>query len=294
MFEKVKSKFGFYSASPLPTTKELTDHYSAQYYLNPTNSTYQQNYTQDELKHRKMRAELSLHAISKVIDSCEGKSLFEIGFGEGYILQAAHDRGMQIAGVDFTDAGLKTMHPELRSKVDVADAYAHIDTLIEKNETFDICVIQNVLEHVIDPSAMIERMKSILKPNGLAVINVPNDYSDLQMKALEQGHIEKEFWFGPIEHLHYFNTENLPDFVKSHDFTIMDAYGDFPIDLYLMHPGSNYIKNKENGKPAHNARITTDLLLAEKGIGAYHKFCQALSSVGIGRNICLIARKNGA
>lgn len=291
MYKKIKSPHGFYSASPLPSPEELKEHYSSKYYEAPKTSTYQVSYSAEELKHKKLRAELNIHAISKVSGSLANKTIFEIGFGEGFILQEAANQDMKVSGVDFTDSGLKSFHPDLLPKVYIRDAYSVVDDLIEKKEEFDVCVIQNVLEHVLDPDAMINRIKAILKTDGLLVVNVPNDYSALQLKAIETGIIDREFWFGPIEHLHYFNTENLPDFISYHGFNILDAYGDFPIDLFLMNTESNYIMDKSKGKSAHNARVTIDLLLAEKGLEAYHKFCQALSGVSIGRNICLIAQK---
>lgn len=291
MYKKIKSSEGYYSAQPLPTPADLTEHYSAKYYEAPQTSTYQINYSENELAQKKLRADLCIFAISEVLGNLSDKSLFEIGFGEGYILKSAANAGMEISGVDFTDSGLQTTHPELSQNVEVSDAYQHIDNLIVKNVHFDACVIQNVLEHVIDPILMIKKIKAILKPNGYVIINVPNDYSDLQLEALKTGLIDREFWFGPIEHLHYFNTENLPKFVESHGFEVCDAYGDFPVDFFLMNSHSNYVMDRRKGKEAHNARVTLDLLMAKKGLKAYHRFCQSLSGVGVGRNICLIAKK---
>jgi len=293
-YKKKKSSYGFYSATPLPTLEQLTEHYSDKYYEDPWNTTYQINYTQEEILHKKLRADLALFVIKKeLLGVLAGKTFVEIGFGEGFALKAAQEKGMHISGVDFTDSGLKMMNPDLLKYVAIEDAYAHIDKLIAQNMQFDACVIQNVLEHVIDPIEMIERIRAILKPNGIVVINVPNDYSDLQMKALETGAIDREFWFGPVEHLHYFNTDNLPKFIEAHGLSVKDMYGDFPIDFFLMNDHSNYVMDKTKGKQAHTARVTLDLLMANKGIEAYHQFCQALSAVGVGRNVCVVAQKSG-
>jgi hypothetical protein len=60
--------------------------------------------------------------------------------------------------------------------------------------------------------------------------------------------------------------------------------------MFLFHPGSNYVLRREQGKAAHQARLTLDLLLAERGLGPYHRFCQAMSGCGIGRNVTVILR----
>lgn len=290
-YTKKISDYGFVSADPLPTDQDLVDHYSSKYYNAPSTSTYQTGYTEDEIRQKKLRAELAIHSLEK---SCggkiAGKILFEVGYGEGFVLDAAKKAGMEIAGVDFTNAGLLRMNEHLAPLVAVENAYSHLDSLIEKGEKFDFCVIQNVLEHVIDPYKMLMSLKKILKDDGVLLINVPNDYSRLQKLAIDKKLIDREFWFGPVEHLHYFNTENLPSYVQSLGFDVLDTYGDFPIDIFLLNEHSNYVMDKSKGKASHNARIMMDLLMAENGIEPYHKFCQAMSGVGIGRNVCVVAR----
>lgn len=292
-YKKKQNGYGFYSANPLPTPQEVKDHYTDKYYEDPWNGTYQKQYSSDEISQKILRADLTVHAIKCALGELSGKSFYEVGYGEGFILRAAKNAGMVIDGVDFTDSGLKALNSDLSGDVYVGDAYTRIDSLIADHKTYDACVIQNVLEHVIDPDDMLDKINNLLNPDGVVLINVPNDYSALQMKALELGFIDREFWFGPIEHLHYFNTDNLPKFIETKEFDVVDMYGDFPIDFFLMNPNSNYIADKTKGKGAHNARIILDLLMAEKGMDAYHKFCQAMSGVGIGRNVCVIARKKG-
>lgn len=290
-YNRKLSPFGYISADPLPSEKELAEHYSSKYYDAPSTATYQLGYTDDELKQKKIRADLVIHAISQLYSNeVQGKTLFEVGYGEGFILDAAAKAGMDIDGVDFTDAGVLRMNPHLRDKVEAKNAYEHLEDLIQHNKKYDICVIQNVLEHVIDPDRMLNLLKSILKPGGHLLVNVPNDYSGLQKLALEKEFIDRDFWFGPVEHLHYFNTENLPPYIASKGFIVKDMFGDFPIDIFLLNQHANYVADRSKGKAAHNARIMLDLLMADKGMEAYHRFCQAMSGVGIGRNICVIAQ----
>lgn len=290
-YNRKKTEFGFISADPLPTEAELSEHYSSKYYNAPSTATYQTGYSQDELEQKKIRAELVVYSLSQLPDTLTGKTLFEVGCGEGFILDAAQKAGMIVEGVDFTDAGIMRMNPHLRDRMTAENAYEYLERTIASGRTFDACVIQNVLEHVIDPDRMLGLLKSILKPNGLLLVNVPNDYSALQELALQKGYIERDFWFGPVEHLHYFNTENLPPYIGSKGFIVRDMFGDFPIDIFLLNEHANYIADKSRGKAAHNARIMLDLLMSRHGMAAYHRFCQAMSGVGIGRNICVVAQK---
>jgi hypothetical protein len=137
------------------------------------------------------------------------------------------------------------------------------------------------------------QIRRLLKPGGVAVITVPNDFSRIQMKAEAQGLISRQFWVAPPQHLHYFNTDTLPPFMTAMGFVTLDAFADFPIEFFLYHPGSNYIEDPSAGKPAHKARVALDLLLAENGIGPLHGLCQAMTKCGIGRNVTVIARPAG-
>jgi hypothetical protein len=122
---------------------------------------------------------------------------------------------------------------------------------------------------------------------------VPNDYSRLQALLHDEGCIDRDFWFTPPQHLHYFNAENLPQYCASEGCELVDAFSDFPIDYYLLHPGSNYVTNPANGPAAHRARMLHDLMIAERGLDSYLAMYRALFNVGIGRDITVILRPAG-
>ena len=73
-------------------------------------------------------------------------------------------------------------------------------------------------------------------------------------------------------------------------FDVRLAYASFPIDWFLMHPGSNYVADPAQGKPAHRARMAIDLVLAQAGMGAYLGLAKALFACGAGRSLTVIAR----
>ena len=172
----------------------------------------------------------------------------------------------------------------------IGDAATVLDQLISFGEKFAVCSMQNVLEHVIDPGDLLQKVRKILAPDGIAVVTVPNDFSRLQEKAAELDLIDREYWFAPPDHLHYFNVDTLAAFLEKNCFQLKDAYADFPIEMFLFHKGSNYVLDRSKGKDAHRARITLDLLLAERGVDRYLALCRALTGCGYGRNVTAIVR----
>ncbi len=278
---------GWRSIEPAPTPDELKAFYSGAYFQD-SHGTYAQAYSDVELKHRALLADLMLHALSQARGS--GGRLLEIGCGEGWFLKAALGAGYEARGLEFSDYGLKRFNPELAPRVDFGDAFEALDRLIEARAQVDVCVMEHVLEHVLDPQALLARLPAILAPGGAVAITVPNDFSAVQLRARALGHIDRDFWVAPPQHLNYFNSETLPRLLGRMGFQVLGGYASFPIDWFLFHPGSNYVREPGAGKPVHEARMALDLVMAANGLAAFHGLAQALLTCGAGRSLTLIAR----
>jgi SAM-dependent methyltransferase len=279
---------GWRSIEPPPTAAELKAFYSGAYFQD-SHGTYAQAYSDVELKHRALLAELLLHGLGEARGA--GGTLLEIGSGEGWFLKAALAAGYDARGLEFSDYGLKRFHPELADRVTFGDAFEALDRLIGEGAAVDVCVMEHVLEHVLDPEALLARLPAVLRPGGVVAITVPNDFSAVQLAAQALGHIDRDFWVQPPQHLNYFNTETLPALLARMGFAVVGRYASFPIDWFLFHPGSNYVRTPEAGKATHQARMALDLVMAETGMAAFHGLAKALAACGTGRSLTVIARK---
>jgi hypothetical protein len=90
--------------------------------------------------------------------------------------------------------------------------------------------------------------------------------------------------------LHYFNVRSLLAFCERQGFRVIDAFADFPIEVFLLHPGSNYVEQPKMGKAAHHARMEPDLLIAEQGLDVYLDLYRALFRAGMGRDLTVLLR----
>jgi len=290
-FKQVATPAGYVSVAPLPSADELAKFYAELYYQTPQTTTYHASYPEHELAHKRLRADLLLHAIQTVQPRTSAQAtLLEVGAGEGFVLKAAADSGYTIRGIDFSDFGLRKFHPDLADRLETGDAFQILDQVIDRGDQIDVCILQNVLEHVIDPVALIARIRKLIGKHGVAGICVPNDFSRLQQVATELGFIDRQYWMSPPQHLHYFNTDNLRTFLQQNGLDVVDAFADFPIEMFLFHPGSNYTRTPSAGRDAHQARVRLDLMLAEKGLTPYHQLCRAMTNVGFGRNVTMLVR----
>jgi 2-polyprenyl-3-methyl-5-hydroxy-6-metoxy-1,4-benzoquinol methylase len=289
-YRKRTSSHGYISTQPLPTVDELQKFYAETYYQSPKSSTYQESYDELEIEYKNLKCSALIHALSAIRPSVT-KTFLDVGAGEGFLLNAADKQGFSVTGLDFSAYGVSKFFPHLTSRHTAGDVFESLSSLVKEGKEFDVCTSTNVLEHVLDPDAFLQTIKKLMASQALLAITVPNDYSDIQLLALNEKKIDREFWFVPPHHLHYFNTENLESYMLSHGFEVLDAYSDFPVDLYLLHSGSNYIQDPSNGREANRARMQHDVMIARGyGLDKYLDYYRAMFKVGLGRDITVIVR----
>ncbi|WP_099555043.1 class I SAM-dependent methyltransferase [Hartmannibacter diazotrophicus] len=98
--------------------------------------------------------------------------ILEIGCGNGALLERilAINPKASVCGIDIKDLGLAA-NPDIEfhlgqlEDVDLADA------------SFDLIYCSNLIEHVADPVGFLLRIKTLLRPNGKAMIITPNHLS---------------------------------------------------------------------------------------------------------------------
>ncbi len=177
------------------------------------------------------------------------------------------------------------MNPELISAIEQGNVFELLEKRIINRRLYDVVWLNNVLEHVIDPLDLLRGLRDLIADNGVLVVTVPNDFSDLQEKLLSEGDIPARFWIALPDHISYFNAESLSNLAVATGWACRDVQADFPIDLYLAHEGSNYVRDISQGKTAHLARVKIERLIGQRGEDAANSFYNALADVGLGRNI---------
>jgi 2-polyprenyl-3-methyl-5-hydroxy-6-metoxy-1,4-benzoquinol methylase len=303
----IDTPFGYKVFRKPPNQNELNSFYTKNYYQNPVkDSTYQIEYSIEENLERSLRIKLlydfiELH-ISKNLElpplsltglatNIERKKFLDVGCGEGFVLKFFKDHAWEIVGVDFSTHGIRAKNPDLESFIMQGDVYELLNSMKEKGCKFDVIFLGNVLEHVLDPVALVDQLRNLLVKNGLLVVTVPNDFSDLQRFLLDNNEVDEEYWIAYPDHLNYFNLDNLSRLLSDRNLPVIDQFSDFPIEWFLVNSNSNYISNKLMGKGAHNARVAIATLInSSKNLEAKMNFWRSLSALGMGRTITTISR----
>lgn len=96
-------------------------------------------------------------------------TLLEVGAGPGWALEVFRDAGFEARGVDVSPEAVESA----RSRgLDVAV----LDATSEEIEgTYDVVAALEVLEHVVDPLALLRRLAARVATGGRLVISLPNE-----------------------------------------------------------------------------------------------------------------------
>lgn len=98
-------------------------------------------------------------------------ALLDIGAGPGGILAAFTKQGFDCQGVEIN----KDLAANLQAK-----GYEVFNGTIENFETealFDVITMTDVIEHLEDPKAVLQKVNRLLKPGGYVVVYTPNHAS---------------------------------------------------------------------------------------------------------------------
>jgi len=284
MDKHIKTDLGYYTLKSIPSDQELKEYYEKKYYQD-ANGSYEKNYTKEEIIFFKNKIREKEYIINKYFKNDSPKSILDVGCGEGWAINYFKKLGWEITGMDFSDFGIKKFNPQYSDCVLKGDVMENIDLLILESKKYDIILLDHVFEHVTDPIEIVEKIKKIINKNGLLIINVPNDFSMLQKYLIQNGKVDKEYWFAPPDHISYFTRESLCLLLNTLNFEEFTSIGDHPIDINLLNSNSNYILNKEVGKSCYFQKIEIENLLhKEQPISKIVNYYESLIDVGLGRS----------
>lgn len=284
-----RHELGFLELSEKPSPQSLAAYYEQTYYQNES-SSYRKSYSALEAEVIGLRiAQRSAQARALLGGDACGRML-DVGCGEGFVLSHFLSLGWQVAGIDFSRAGVEQMNPDCLPFVQQGDVFQLLETQITAGERYNLVWLGNVLEHVLDPVGLLRSLRQIISSEGLLVITVPNDGNAYHEALLESGDIPDRFWIAIPDHLSYFTAESLKSIASATGWDCLALQGDFPIDFYLAHEGSNYVTDRSRGTAAHKARLRLEYLIGSAGPDTANRFYTSLAEVGLGRNLIAYLR----
>lgn len=288
------NKYGYYELRSRNTKEERDEYFEAEYFQDQVSSTYEKEYSIEELRYIHNLMEEKAYIIEQNLAKIgkEGDySLLDIGCGEGFLLQFFHDRGKLVRGIDPGSYAIAHFHPDMLSFFEKGDMETLLPAMAGRGETYDVINIDRVLDMVDDTDVCLDRIKAVMGPQSLLVVKVANNYSNLQRMLLDKGEMKEEYWLDDPGHTGYFNREGLIAKLHANGFECLDFYGDTFVDFWLVNPCSNYYEKPETGKAAHNAAVCLENLFHDISMERTVEIYRMLGEMGFGREIVGVFKK---
>ncbi|NDC08098.1 MAG: class I SAM-dependent methyltransferase [Oxalobacteraceae bacterium] len=281
-----RSDLGYFELSEKPTQDELGEYYAKKYYQQQIR-THESTYRDDEIKFRRNKLDQKFRVIKGLYKNALSPmpTFLDIGAGEGFAMDFFTKQGWKVTGLDYSAHGCKTHHPHLTDHLIIGDLQLSVNNLAAEGRRFDAILLDNVLEHLLDPAHLLRSLAPLMADDGVLVIEVPNDFSAFQEYLLEQRKIDRPFWVVAPDHISYFNRDGLARLANTCGFEEHSVSADFPIDLFLFNDHTNYISNSTVGKSCHAVRVEVENLLHSLSPEATIRMYQAMAELGIGRQL---------
>ena len=180
----------------------------------------------EEAEGQRHTAAASLEQIERHVRAPEQPRILDLGCWVGFLLAEARDRGWQATGVEPSEYaaayarehhGLEILEQDLLS----ADL---------PEEAFDAVVLGDVIEHLTDPLAALERIRGLLAPGGVLYLTLPDSGSRL---ARAMG---ARWWSVIPTHVQYFSRSSLALLLGRAGFDVLEittAPKTFSVRYYL-------------------------------------------------------------
>jgi SAM-dependent methyltransferase len=149
------------------------------------------------------------------------KRVLEIGAASGHVTRALKAQHCRVTAIEYDPQAAADIHG-IAERVVVGDLNDPA-TLGGLAPDFEVALAGDVLEHLLDPQAVLNQMAQLLVPGGRVVISLPHiAHVDVRL-ALLQGRFDYHPW-GLLDqtHLRFFTLKTIRDLVGKAGLVIVD------------------------------------------------------------------------
>ncbi len=152
----------------------------------------------------------------------ERKRVLDIGCAGGYLGQVLQSRQCDTVGIDINPKAAEDAR-KYCSRVIVADLDEASVTDLVGNDTFDVIVFADILEHLRNPLRLLDDARALIREGGYAVISLPNIAHGAVRLALLNGSFDyQEFGILDDTHMRFFTRKSAEELFLAAGYRLED------------------------------------------------------------------------
>lgn len=179
--------------NPRPALEALKEHYAGGGHGQRTPSTVEEVLEADE---RYPNSTVDAHRILSIVSELSpGKRLLDVGCGYGFYVREAKNRGFRVDALELSEFDRRCTH-QIAGIQPESVTFEEFET---EPDSYDVILMSQILEHVLDWVEWIDKAGRLLTPGGLLALALPNFDSFLR-RLLDTD----DPLVHPPDHLNYF------------------------------------------------------------------------------------------
>ncbi len=112
--------------------------------------------------------------IQSLKDHCRpGAEVLDIGCGNGIITRAVGQEGYKVLGIDMDARSIENAR-NANAHANVSFELLSVETLAKSRPQYAAIICSEVLEHLSEPSKLLDVVHTLLKDDGILIVTVPN------------------------------------------------------------------------------------------------------------------------
>lgn len=148
------------------------------------------------------------------------KRILEFGCASGHMTRAFVSQGNQVVAIEI-DPEAAQRAAKSAERVIVGDLETMDLAAILGENTFDVVTFGDVLEHLRDPHSVLKAARRFLRPDGFAVISLPNvAHADVRLALVEGRWDYQPFGLMDNTHIRFFTRDSCRKLVREAGFHV--------------------------------------------------------------------------